>query len=418
MKISAQDQDSEAKAKWIEQFRLEHRAAAITLLESLTLVSSATVEASLERALFRIAKASAEPVACFIVRDTKAQPYFPVFERDDRRWRDTRPQAIIQRKPNHKGLLNKNAGVGSEALTQSWLTKWARLHDSLILNQPTFNEMAQEKCRDIIFLDDIIATGTRARDYLEKAIGHPTFKSWRSGQGIRFHYLCYSASMEIVRDLEASFPGLTVSADTTPRLGSTLWSDADDVAVREACLDAARRTGNVAMIRSALGYKGSLSTLIFEHSCPNNTPAVLWFTVEGKWRPLFPNRGVSRTIPLTTVDDRWLKNLPYRILNLTWRDENGHIDVNAHEGQNALRLLLALSKGKKMRHDERLSEYVGVELPTLKRLKKSLVLLRWIDNDLRVTDAGRTEVRFLRSSHEHPDWVPTADPRRFYFPRW
>lgn len=39
------------------------------------------------------------------------------------------------------------------------------------------------------------------------------------------------------------------------------------------------------------GYAGGGGAIVFQHSCPNNAPAILWAR-GGRFRPLFPNRGI------------------------------------------------------------------------------------------------------------------------------
>lgn len=412
-------QDATAVQKWIMQFEPEHRAYAIRLLESLTLVPTAYVRQFIENSLKEIVESSPTPVACFIVRDTRKEPYFPLYDKINREFRRKRPVAVVRRASSRRsGRRNTHDGVGSEALFANWLTQWARVDDEHILDQPTFDDMAKHSCRDIVFLDDIVGSGTRARRYLGEVKLHRTFRSWQSGQSIRFHYLAYCASEDTARELAASLRGLRVVTATVPTLGRNLWDEAELSGVQAACVDAAKRSGSHQMLRSALGFKKSLATMVFEHSCPNNTPAVLWFDEPGRWRPLFPNRGVPSDLGLTTVAQRWSLALPDRILHLKWRTTAGHVDLTSSDGPKALRLLVGLSKGRRLRETDRLSEYAGVDLPTLARLQKTLVLVGWLDQDLRVTERGRAEVRYLKKQVGHPDWTPELEEDRFYFPRW
>jgi hypothetical protein len=53
----------------------------------------------------------------------------------------------------------------------------------------------------------------------------------------------------------------------------------------------------------ALGFGAGAVGMIFEHSCPNNAPVVLW-SKGPKYKPLFPNRGIPDELkPLFSQED-------------------------------------------------------------------------------------------------------------------
>lgn len=353
--------------QWLAQFPVCDRPHALRLVESLTLVKSLQVKSFLERRLFERAGTSDRPVACFIVRDTGNArsghtPYFPEYRSYN--WRIRRPIAVVPRDRAKRHRVNSFGGVGSEALVSSWLTQWARRMDDTILDQPTFDEMADHRCRDVIFLDDIVASGRRASEFLAKAAYHPTFKSWRSGASIRFHYICYAASTSGLKAMRRACRFVEVQFASQPALGRLLWSQHEHTQIERVCRDAAARVNIKAMKQFATGFEDSMATMIFEHSCPNNTPAVLWFE-HPKWRPLFRNRAVGSDLPLVPLEERWRVDIPDGILRLNWRDANGHLDLSRDDGRKALRALVGLAKSARLRDLERLTEYVGVDIPTL-----------------------------------------------------
>lgn len=371
---------------WLAQFGAETAEYKIAhgLLANILLVTASEFEGWLERQLNP--RESPVRLAAFAIRGGDAEPLF--------RDRESNPLRVV-------------GSVGSEGRIANSIK---RHHNARhVFDHPSLNTMARAKVRTILLLDDQLGSGKRAIDFCSKFLEHPTINSWISGNLVNIIVSVY-ASLPSGRDRWSRFirnlsrtQRKHVSLVTEFTAPDILGDDPELRRARSSLLQKFTSELPRAERQWTYGHKRSLGSIVFEHGCPNNVPAIFWSYRPKGWKGLFKDR----LIPRSLIDDG--------IVELAGRNPDGpsKSSLIAAGPQDLESVLALLAKG--IRSVQRISSYLRIGVSRVEQSLAWCIKFGLITDHLRITGEGR---RLLESSEEtHVAWVALISAGEVYLPR-
>lgn len=356
---------------WLRQFKSADREVARQLLRQLRLVSEFEFDRDIQRLLAEIL--ASVPEQNFALLSV------------------TEPPNKFQ-----KWGGRRTPGASSDRI-KHLIENVARVHGERVSANPTIESMRAERIRNIVLVEDFVASGTRLEAFWKSEISK-SVKSWISYGWTKIWLVTYAALAEGLRVALHSIKGLdevrirTALDPKSSRLGLT--PPMEDVCTRYGL--AAESGGG------GLGFKQGGATLIFQHGCPNNAPLVLW--EDGKrFRALFPNRGIpadlqrffGQSLTLERAELLWKWNQYKLALSLVDSIEQGQASLARWE----LVVALALSARHLAWDDDWLAIRMRITLDQIRELRKVAYSLHLIDSSSHVlTIFGREMLESLRSS--------------------
>ena len=269
---------------WLNQFSENDQTTALDFLRSFQFVPDSVYREYIEKEILEIQKDKKKGIAIF------ARHKFPkeikyYFEQDK--------QGNV--------IKSKIKGIGSEDLVSLIIRNITRRTDVKILNTPSIENMRNEKINDIIILDDCIMSGNSLKKFLELFFNHSSMKSWFSLKNSKIYIITYAYNIDSKKNWHSAKIGkkdfnkypsrlekisiknkITISSEKYPE-----WLKPE---FRELCCKYNR--GDY-----SLGYDGFTCNIIYEHSCPNNVPGILWQSSSNpQWKGLFMNRSISSAL--------------------------------------------------------------------------------------------------------------------------
>lgn len=332
----------ESGKAWLAQFPFVEREIGRQLLRSLRLVSHTQFETGVCNVLIRLfEELRDENVALFSVVETPT-------EEDD------------------EGPPKRVAGSSSD-LVKNMNENLARMYGPRVQAHPTLHSMRAQKIKNVVLVEDFIGTGRRIATYLRNGM-NPTLKSWISYKWTKLWIVSYGGLETGVRSVQHKGYGLM---EERIRLATPAQKPGQYFTplMRSFCTAYAKRTQRA---KIPMGYGSGAVGMVFEHSCPNNVPVVLWSNGP-KYKPLFPNRGIP--VELKSAFSQEDVNRPanvlwdmsqYRLALAMLREPN----LERHQGSE-WRLLLMLGLASRSGWDDiRIAGVLGVPVAdvTAKRL--------------------------------------------------
>lgn len=178
--------------------------------------------------------------------------------------------------------------VGSEALLTHFIyqkfTKNGR-SKKLFLN-PSTKIIRDNKIRSFVIVTDLIGSGNRVIEMINSLWQVPSFRSWHSYKYTKIYVLCFASTQQgqAIIEKHSSKPKVLKVIECPTIYNSFNINDKCDV------IELCNRYGTFS--RAPLGYDNSGVLLSFEHSIPNNTPAILGRDHKKhnrSWSKLFPS---------------------------------------------------------------------------------------------------------------------------------
>ncbi len=334
--------ESPTSINWLAQFKTAlDRALAKQLLDQLKLVSSREFETSIEGELIRLQKRLKKRIAVY--------PIVPPVP-DGIVGYDQFEGAIALDESNNRREIGRRRKYGSEDRVGHIL---AKLQDrfklsngvSLIECSPTIKQLKTQKIQHIVFVDDVCGSGKRVHDYWKSV--PRSIKSLLSFGRIKLWILMYAVTPSGKRMIRRAMPNFPIVNLITVLPDADLL-DALEASVISLCERYSERLGWNS--GSALGYRRSACSIVFEHGCPNNLPHILWGSGAG-WRALFPDRSIPieiRSYFDRENDDRapevlWKVNQPNLALSLI--NALDHVEPIKLRQRLTLAMLGLLTKG-------------------------------------------------------------------------
>ena len=375
---------------WLDGFDIEDREVARDMIRGLTLVSLNETTRMLKRLVHSAAATADGPVALFAVRELRSPECY--FEAIPSTPTKSRPYSTMS-------AVAPSGFVGSEGHIASIITGIAKSDQTKYLNHPTIRTMRVNKCRKIILMDDLVGSGNRILQFINSMWQCKTIRSWVSLKYIKFNVVVYAATSQGRRHLETcdhipsvlsyiecpTFPTLPWSRQRRQRLHKIIENYSTNINAKPTMY---------------WGYKETCSSLVFEHSCPNNVPAILWSSaMTGKtWNPLFVNRSIGANIqscfpeeiarkdPISVLIDAGQKRLASTRLQA----------VSEERSKDILVLLALVAKGQ--RRNEALSYALGISNRDLESIVTQCVASGWMTLSRRITARGVAELAHARKS--------------------
>lgn len=383
---------------WLAQFDPLDLDAGIRLVTSLQLVSSHEIESGLLHLLEILATRVTLPIALFAAREVRVTE---LNQLPGRHYFGT-----IDDKAFHPPAVGPGHDVGSEGRAAQLIGNLG-VRNRVFLDHPSLAQMAKRNVRHIVLVDDFVASGRRIASFLAHLYDHPTVKSWVSLKYLTFHAITYTATESGLKRLQRCRPPITVEFHQgCPTFDRQRWSDAERRATSAICHKYAERV-HVADRRHALGYRNSQVLMVFEYSCPNNVPAIIWSRSPG-WTPLFPRRMVpADLLPEFTTPSEY-ESISARLARLGQHRLSQNPDIAGFD-DTARKLMLFLSAvSRRFRRYVHLSIVTGLSVNECQILRTQCLQWGLISSENVLTEAGRIELarlRIKRSAHPAVDTV-------------
>ena len=269
-------------ADWLNQFELPDRYIAEHMLRKIRYVSHVQFENWIQSSLNELTseiealdQRQRSPTAIFAV--TKP------FETEDE-WGNALPSP-----PDSSGRIKHSLENYVRSLGKPFHLE----------HMPSDECMKSRKVNHIIFVDDIIGTGTRFIKFWRSHVSKKV-KFWCSRGWCKVWILAYAAHPEGIRNIERHIKALE-SQDVRTSLLIDRHASFRNNQLMSFLIG---KYGSSETWRSNRGYGDTMSPIVFQHGCPNNAPGILWKS-NRDWNSLFNNRSVSQDLyPLFNNDLR------------------------------------------------------------------------------------------------------------------
>lgn len=373
---------TERGQEWLAQFSETDQEIARKIVASLTLVSHSEFERVVQKSLESISAEYEYPVGIFAVRELDPiKSYFEQFTDPD----SGRISALV-------------AGTdhGSEARIAATIRNYCKTDPKHLMNHPSLDQMREARCRTVVLVDDFIGSGKRISEFLNSLWVNATFISWMSLHYINIVVVAFSGTDGGIKRVgqHKSKPDLVIERDC-PNFIDMPWGQPLRDSVMDICKKYSARTCKK---RFWGGFGNAFTALVFEHSCPNNAPAILWApkTLKKPWNPLFPNRvimsgeksvfppEISRGDALVTLLDVGQKRLA----------GSGQLLRRGENGELILLILALIAKGQ--RRQSALSFATGLNRKACAQIMQRCVKWSFLTPSFRLTERGRAELTAAR----------------------
>ena len=375
-----------AGEQFLRQFDFSDAALAASLIDSLILVTHDEFHAGLYAELDSLVAESDRPLALFSVREASHTPYF------DETDRVSCPSAVAD-----------GGNVGSEGPMANLLRDFSRHRGSgKVLDHPHINRMRAAKVRRLVVVDDIIGSGCRITRFIRWLSRDLTIKSWLSYEYVRFVAVAFAATdsgTQIVQDVK------TVAAVRSNRIaekGRAVWTERERERYINLCRRYAPRTSRQYW---PLGFEEAMTMLVFQHKCPNTTPAIIWAGSKD-WHALIDGR------PEFSFEE-WPRNpceaekFQQALRFLGQPTLSGLEWMRFVSPRAGLRLLLLAAISKRRLQIDTLSAVAGVSRAECEQLLWECHSFGWITTESRITERGLAELRHARELRLVPDETVT-----------
>lgn len=267
---------TEQGENWLKNFDDEDKQSARILAFNLMLISEIEFERKLLSSIEIGANRFGGLVALFGVRELNSGE--SIFDAAD---------GMVHSTP-------RGNDVGSEGRIANIIRNLARNKPGKFLNHPTINEMRRSRCDAVFFVDDFIGSGKRIEDYATAFYAPRTIKSWFSYHKLQAEIYAYSGTQEGIRRVSQMKIGSSVEiVRSCPTIDTALWKEDERKAVTDLCKKYARR----AKMQHPLGFGKVGALIVFEHSCPNNCPQILWGSPKNfHWEALFVGKALASEV--------------------------------------------------------------------------------------------------------------------------
>lgn len=384
---------------WLDQFNPSDRETAERVVKSLTLVSHSEFERSLQVLMEREIAAQCESVAFYAVREVVSDiSYFLQAH-------DPITGAI--------SALSSGSDHGSEARVAAVIRNLAKTDPKRILNHPTIEDMRQAKCRIVYLVDDFIGSGERTSEFLSALRKDKTFESWCSLKYVRPVSLAYSGTERgITRVRRLKRMADVIIERPCPTFSAMPWGKVQKDLVFDLC----KRYGNQTSYGYYWdGYGSAMAALVFEHSCPDNCPPILWAPSHPKkpWKPLFPDRVVLSPEKSVFPPEIARRDAVLTLLDVGQKKLalSGALSRRGKSGQAVLLVLALIAKGQ--RRQVAISFATGLSLQECAKIIEKCEKWGFLTRAKRITSRGQAELNAARKVRKISD-IPLRGDDDYY----
>lgn len=211
-----------------------------------------------------------------------------------KRWTASGVALPATRSPNH---LRQE--IGSEGVVASLVSRICLSDSARFVMHPHTREMARISVENLVVVTDFIGSGKRTWDMLDSLWRLASVRSWRSSGYRKLTVICYAATEQGLSKVSRHpcRPNV-VQVRSCPTISNS-FKGIQVSQLEELC----QRFPQGA--KDPLGYGNVGALIAFEHSCPNNVPAMFRMSNLGgtsRWAPLFPKRSSEDFSEFTAID--------------------------------------------------------------------------------------------------------------------
>jgi hypothetical protein len=192
--------------------------------------------------------------------------------------------------PAVKSPKNLRQEVGSEGIVAALVSRLCLKESTRFVMHPHTTALRRMKVQHLVIVTDLIGSGKRTREMLDSLWRVASVRSWVSSGYLRLSVFCYSATELGLREVRRHPGKPTVTKVRPCPTISNSFNLTDAITVENLC----RRFP--ARAKEPLGFKDIAALIAFEHSCPNNVPAMFTqreLIKSATWNPLFPTRSAD-----------------------------------------------------------------------------------------------------------------------------
>ncbi|MGN8083302.1 phosphoribosyltransferase-like protein [Variovorax sp. 22077] len=299
--------------------------------------------------------------------------------------------------------------IGSEGVLATIASTAAKTQGNVLVH-PSANVIRGKKIRHLVVLTDFIGSGTRLNTVLDSLWRVRSVRSWCSGGLLRISVLAYSGTTNGIDLVEKHRCKPTVRALVSCPTINTSFGGAAMAAIRELCMQHAP-TGSL-----PLGFKETGALIAFEHSCPNNVPAIFTETSKSRrrpWHPLFPAKSTTEVfgqVGLLSRRDR--ERLALEALDLAPISERSAFRRATEEEREMILLLGAVHRGRRAADEIATTTLLG--LPEIAAAIAKASADGYLGSELRLSAAGLSLLRRLNRMQRQGRPLPD---KPLYYPK-
>ncbi|WP_240430054.1 phosphoribosyltransferase-like protein [Serratia marcescens] len=361
----------QAVQSWLKQFEKPHRKVAESLLDGLVYIKTASVVNDLKEEILQ--NEGVERVTLLPIREL--HPIENVYD--------------LVNKSIPPTLQFSQEPLGSEAFISNLYTQLNRknpdyfplsenIHGKRNSASPSLDKMRDLQVKKLILIDDLIGSGDRTKEFIERIYNHPTIKSRLSFGTLSIEILAYMATQRgqsVIEKYISGKKGLRLNVLYKAPLISDLENHSEIISLCEAYA----HKGEI----NPLGYKDGSVRVIFSHSAPNNIPSILYRTVI-KYKPKSKN---------ITQATRWDALFPRRYIPT---DFSHQVEEKTKTQPKLLKIKIILSLlGVESLDIKQLSKMTRLPQYEIKLILRNLKSINWvssIDQKYIITENGRLEI--------------------------
>lgn len=157
------------------------------------------------------------------------------------------------------------------------------------------NRIAIPGLKRLIFIDDLMGSGTQAKEYSDKLLEHIVAAAQSDGQPLEIWYLTLfarPAAMNLIRQLPFKFVDTVHEIDDAEKAFSSdsrVYRSAPEGIDLQEAKAMITTYGRTLVPKHPLGYKDGQMLLGFEHNVPDNTLPIFWLNETARpWQAVFP----------------------------------------------------------------------------------------------------------------------------------
>lgn len=374
----------------MRQFRVSDQKRAAELLGKFRLVSRDEFHDELTELILNRALETTGPVGLYAEREIRKHLKVPNRLFKESRLKVRRAFGVGPNAVQPRMAYDKE--VGSEGIVAQLITELCRARPDMFLNHPGPDQIRTKKMRAFFLITDLVASGRRARTYLESAWRVRSVRSWWSGGFLRFEVISFASTAKGNQSVRRHRCRPVVSSVIPcPDICSS-FTDAVSKSLVRMCIEYdPRRFGD----ERSLGVGGLGVLIAFAHGAPNNAPNI-FHRGGAHWAPLFPAR-VTSCVPRAHFGrDMSLEAIRRKLAALNEKVLARSPARRTADERTKISILLLAALNRSPRFDEVIAERTGLTVPEIVRLCSEFRGLRWIDDRRHLTDQGRAQLRHAR----------------------
>ncbi len=369
---------------WFEQFQPLDRPLTRKLVDELVYIETSHVLDGIQLIIEEIIQNTNGKVAILPIRE--------LLDTEDSYFSET----------NHDEIPTLQFGkepLGSESFISNLVTRLVRNYRNNITltkpknkmesyKAPTINALKIDKTKALILVDDLIGSGLRTNLFLNAIYQHKTIKSWVSSENIKINVVSYMATDLGKKALSKNIKKMKASLHVVAPC-PTYHGLPKEKKYFELCQKYANKNEN-----HPLGFDKSAVRVFFEHSAPNNLPAI-FHKNQSKYRPF------DRSFPKLT--NRWIGLFPNRSVSLELRRQINFTKERKYFKSAMKEILGVLTSSSSPINKGSLSAITNIPISEMEQyivVGKKFGMLTEDNYEIAITPEGKAELAALSKTSQ------------------